>query len=578
MEGEEHGSRRVRLLVALLTVVELTAAGAATYATAAALPVACKLLTRTEAKAVTGVSMQPAIRGRTSCTYNGYPTGPAAQVSIFVSPTVPRTLLVDRQLGHKFSTVPRLGDQALEEQWNIFVRKGSVWIAIALVRIDEWSLYRKRLEKAASIAISRVKHSRATAVARPAAAHETLARALGASGIERDATGVAHYTGVIYQPDVVRIGGGVRAIRGVSRDGRTWVVDAHAPGAADLRVGQIMLGTVRASGRIVALRRGAASVEVTLAPVGLTDVVRDGTFEWKGAFASMLRPSARRTSAAGGLTTTPFCCSRGVGVHIGYNRGDGRLAATAQLDWDQGEVWFKIKIDHGRLVDEGFELRSVPALEFEIFGATLDSAGDFNSSPQIVRPMTFQLAGPVAVTFTQTVKVSMQLAGRATLKGHARYFLSDDRGLAANLGFGFPSPQVIPQVEMSTDVPLTENTLALGVGQNAFKLAWRIRATAGVGVGSFAANAWYELKTGLALNADGSLDSLKPGCVTVALSVDDRFGYGARPSSLVRDYYKKIFVRTSGPRSKAVPEAGGASYGPYTVWHPPRAEHCAPTK
>jgi hypothetical protein len=78
-----------------------------------------------------------------------------------------------------------------------------------------------------------------------------------------------------YQPDVVLIGGGPRAIRSESADGLTWVIDPSAEGARDLAVDKIMFATSRVVGRVVALEERDAGLAVTLAPVKFTDVVRD---------------------------------------------------------------------------------------------------------------------------------------------------------------------------------------------------------------------------------------------------------------------------------------------------------------
>src|SRR5438477_126002 len=50
---------------------------------------------------------------------------------------------------------------------------------------------------------------------------------------------VTTYKGVVYQPNVVVIGGGASAIRAESPDGLTWTLAGSAPGVSDLRVGKI---------------------------------------------------------------------------------------------------------------------------------------------------------------------------------------------------------------------------------------------------------------------------------------------------------------------------------------------------
>lgn len=83
---------------------------------------------------------------------------------------------------------------------------------------------------------------------------------------------------VAYQPDVVLVSGGGDTIRSVSRDGFTYVIDGAAKGAGDLAPGKIMFATSEALGRVVRVEPAGGDVAVTLAPVELTDVVRDGHF------------------------------------------------------------------------------------------------------------------------------------------------------------------------------------------------------------------------------------------------------------------------------------------------------------
>lgn len=83
----------------------------------------------------------------------------------------------------------------------------------------------------------------------------------------------------VLQPDVVVIGGGANAIRGVSEDGTTWAIDPRAPGAADLREGDVLFATSRAVGRVVAVRDAGDDRVVTLAPVLFGEVVKEAQID-----------------------------------------------------------------------------------------------------------------------------------------------------------------------------------------------------------------------------------------------------------------------------------------------------------
>lgn len=91
----------------------------------------------------------------------------------------------------------------------------------------------------------------------------------------RYGAGATAAAGVVYQPDVVLVGGGAAAVRVVSASGLTWTIDANAPGAGKLAVGKIMLATSFGTGRVLKLTRSGTQVTVILGPVSITDVIRD---------------------------------------------------------------------------------------------------------------------------------------------------------------------------------------------------------------------------------------------------------------------------------------------------------------
>jgi hypothetical protein len=89
----------------------------------------------------------------------------------------------------------------------------------------------------------------------------------------------ANPTGADYQPDVVVVSGGAAAIRSASSNGLTWTIAKNAPGADKLIVGSVMVLTSVATGRVAAIHDDGDSRVVTLAPVNLTDVIRNGSID-----------------------------------------------------------------------------------------------------------------------------------------------------------------------------------------------------------------------------------------------------------------------------------------------------------
>jgi hypothetical protein len=82
--------------------------------------------------------------------------------------------------------------------------------------------------------------------------------------------------GFTYQPDVVVVDGGPEAVRSVSADGLVWTVDGKASGLDGLDVGEVMFLTSRAAGRVAAKEPAGDDVAITLAPVQLNEIIRDG--------------------------------------------------------------------------------------------------------------------------------------------------------------------------------------------------------------------------------------------------------------------------------------------------------------
>ncbi len=599
--GNGAGRRSVRMLVlAAMALATAVGSAAARGTTASALPSPCKLLTRLEAQRLLGLKVQPATNLGRGCMYTAYPTGSPGQVELYVDSTLPRTLQIDRdELHHKFWKVPRIGDQALEEEWTIFVRTGAFWITIHVTRLEPWPLYKQRLERAARIASSRIRPA-----ARRAAGLRTTAgvrREPPASGGRERWTGkerrfggsITNYAGVVYQPSVVLIGGGANAIRSESPDGLTWTIDAAAPGASDLRLGKIMLATTFAAGRVLKVTRVGPNLRVVLGPVKLTDVIRDGTFESKRPISlsgpimykttlpgKASKPRRTQGTAAGacdprGFTADAFMrIGEGIGVSVLRDTGAGRLAATVQLYMGHPSAEFHIRIGGGRLVDAGFQLHALGGLRYELWGATLDGSGNACSGPvQIPGSFTFPLVGPFAITLTHSFDASMQFSGRATVRTRGDYLI---RG---TLGFGYDGGR--PQrkddaLDKQTRTPMEQNTLSLGVGENALSLGYAVQATIGVGAVGFSAGVWGKLRAGLALVADGSgIESLKLGCSKVSIDVTSQYGVGYT----IADYVVKpinALLRVFG--ATPIKASGGPSWPPFTVWHPPQAEWCPPRK
>ncbi|SDZ30196.1 Protein of unknown function [Micromonospora pattaloongensis] len=116
----------------------------------------CALVSEQEAEQLAGTPLEEAVPVRESCTYPGPPTGPTAQVEIFVGDGAKKFLDIDRELGHDLQPLPGVGDEAYAEDFTVFVHASGVWVAIRLTRLDDAAAYRKPLAELARTVAGRL--------------------------------------------------------------------------------------------------------------------------------------------------------------------------------------------------------------------------------------------------------------------------------------------------------------------------------------------------------------------------------------------------------------------------------------
>ncbi|GMA93861.1 hypothetical protein GCM10025881_06850 [Pseudolysinimonas kribbensis] len=118
------------------------------------------------------------------------------------------------------------------------------------------------------------------------------------------------------QDDVVTVGGGRNAVWGASSDGTTWTLDGNAPGMDKLAVDKILLATGYATGRVVQITRHGDKTDVVLAPIALTDLVKNGEVR----FDQDVKPDQLQVQGFDGGT-----------VQDAKPRADGSIAPTAYV-------------------------------------------------------------------------------------------------------------------------------------------------------------------------------------------------------------------------------------------------------
>jgi hypothetical protein len=597
----------------VLAVVSVLAGALSVRARADALPSACSLLTQTQASTLAGTPVNPPDdSGGTYCQFTAPTTGPEAQVEITIGTDTPRTLLVDRKLGHQFTKVSGVGDEAYEEDWNIFVRKGSVWVGITLVRLDDPAPYAVPLQTAAAEAITQVPSSVTPTQNPPPQVVGAIPKGkqtnpIWSSPKQRQYGGdLKQLPGsVVYQSDVVVIPGGASAIRGVSSDGLTWTLAGSAAGVSKLHVGKIMAATTLAIGRVLALKTVGATVQVTLGPVDLPDVFEKADFDgndvplthplfydnpqtsgsqagsgsWtasggrsgSGSGPGPVSSTARtftKSVVGGTITTHPICCSGFTGVALNYDNPAGRMTGVVELEIPKPTVDFELRIDHGSLQHASLRLNGSAGLDYQIDAATKNISGNFNSGDQVV-PVTISipLGAGLEMTFTQSFVASLQLSGAAAFKSRAEYKLTGDLGFSYDKNGGTKADSAV----FATKKSILEHTNSIGLGTNSLSLAYKLRATVGIGLASFTAGGYFALQPTVVVAEDASPGSPTQGCVTAAVHIDGEWGAGWT----IPDFARKAINALLGVfNAKPIPSFGGKKLGSKTLWNPKQGSEC----
>ncbi|OHX02154.1 hypothetical protein [Micromonospora sp. WMMB235] len=121
-----------------------------------AAPQACALVSKADAERLAGTPLdEPVVAGQ-SCTYTGPVSGPTAQVEVFVGEGAKKYLDIERQLGHEIRELAGTADEALLTAEAFFLRRGELWVAVRLVRLNDPQENRAPLERLARTVAGRM--------------------------------------------------------------------------------------------------------------------------------------------------------------------------------------------------------------------------------------------------------------------------------------------------------------------------------------------------------------------------------------------------------------------------------------
>lgn len=140
--SSSSGSATTTAATSAATSVATTPTTEVPTTAAKAAPDACKVITKEEAGQVVGLTLQDGVASGSGdeqmCQFTADPNGPVGQVSVFVGPAGPKKQLdIDKDtLGHDFTQLSGVGDEAWIETGNVFIRKGDLWASVNVVSLD----------------------------------------------------------------------------------------------------------------------------------------------------------------------------------------------------------------------------------------------------------------------------------------------------------------------------------------------------------------------------------------------------------------------------------------------------------
>ncbi|MGC5053396.1 hypothetical protein ACLQ2S_18285 [Micromonospora sp. DT48] len=377
-----------------------------------------------------------------------------------------------------------------------------------------------------------------------------------------------------YQPDVVLVGGGGRSVRSVTADGLTWRLDGDAPRADDLAPGKVMFVTGRGVGRVLDLQRDGGDLLVTIGPVTVTDVIRDGTLEQRDitienpvayqagepiwamseeeAEALGATPSGRVGRAGpprlapppprpnqpppvrgGGEVrsvvanfSTGVSLNGGAEVSFHYDRDGTKLSGRAALTFARPKADFHLNVRGGKVTRADLAIKGGFGIRYSFEAGLQDGQ---NVSAVLPIPVDFSvpigtvLGVPLALTISQTLKVTTAFGAKlGTIKGKGEF------SLAGSLGYGYAKGTFGPQVSKNFQrkESLINSLSGVPVGVMGLLIEHQVRFDVGFSAFVLKAGLFFEVSTAYGTTIGSALGSPLAVCRGVGIGVRASYGIG----------------------------------------------------
>jgi hypothetical protein len=378
---------------------------------------------------------------------------------------------------------------------------------------------------------------------------------------------------VVYQPNVIVVGGGAEAIRSMSSNGLTWTIDASAPRADELAEGKIMFMTDLAAGRVLGVQKDGNDLAVTLGPVNITDLIRtcdinpgpipidfndaipftvpdlpgrliptkrsaglrprDDTGRvlpaayWidQDAPPASVPPAKDVSSLNFQFKLEPYVSNKGFGVRGTTDRNGMKVAIEAAVFVDNPTLVPILHLDDTTLVGGSVKLTGAAGLRVKFdTGTDVGLKANLHGWVQGVPDFVLHLATvpPIAVTVRQMLTLDTSLGVRnTTLSATGEYsfggsFMVDYSNNKWTVGgpIGFNQKQSI--LGSSTGASL---------GASGINLTHEMKIIAGIGAGGFAAGPYFALITAVGLFKGPDISAIECRQSTIVITMTGGIGY-----------------------------------------------------
>jgi len=404
---------------------------------------------------------------------------------------------------------------------------------------------------------------------------------------------------ITYQPDVIIVDGGAGAVRSVSSDGISWTIDANAGRASELQPGRIMFLTSRAVGRVLAMEQVGDELTVTLGPVDLTDVIRDGRIAARSeipldmltglaipgepaaldytetpgeegvegsavlALARIPDPTIGRapsydaegprlppptTGSAAEMSLGPFSVelsrSSSDGGRLGLKAGYAKNGVTIGLDFGavlQDPVYdVALDIASGRIDSARMRIEGLKQLTVKLdAGSETGLAGNFKARAEVPFEFSIPIAAPIPLNLSIRQKFIVETAFSAR---NSTMSATGVFAVEGPIGFDYQGGSLsLLTPTVTEERSLIDSLQGISVGVNGVVVAYQIKVLAGIGVPLFSAGPFAAMTVGTGMTVGSDLGIVK--CRIASLDVVAAGGLGYTFSSGAATLVEKFFQR-----------------------------------